>query len=61
MPACASNDAFHAETSDFLNWLRERPGTTISHKLQITDLRNHNSGRGVRKEPRVNALRFDAC
>lgn len=47
MATYASNDAFHSKTSDFLKWLRERPCTTISPKIEITDLRAHNAGRGI--------------
>ena len=50
MASCASNDAFYAATSDFLKWLRDRPGTNISRKLEITDLRAYNAGRGIGKE-----------
>ncbi|KAF6223485.1 hypothetical protein HO133_000328 [Letharia lupina] len=47
MATYASNDTFHPKTADFLKWLRERPGTTISRKLEIIDLRDHNAGRGI--------------
>lgn len=47
MATYASDDTFHPKTADFLKWLRERPGTTISRKLEIIDLRDHNAGRGI--------------
>lgn len=50
MASCVSNDAFYATTSDFLKWLRDRPGTNISRKLEITDLRAYNAGRGIGKK-----------
>ena len=46
-----SNDDFHSKTSEFLTWLRERPGTIISPKIEITDLRHHNAGRGISNCP----------
>ena len=50
MASYASNDAFYAKTLDFVKWLQDRPGTTISRKLEITDLRAYNAGRGVGKD-----------
>ena len=45
----ASNDPFNTRTLYFLKWLRDRPSTTISRKLEVNDLRAHNAGRGVGK------------
>lgn len=45
MAKYTNNDAFPIRTSDFLKSLRERPGTTISRRIEITDLRDHNAGR----------------
>ena len=49
MAPYASNDAFRAELFDFFQWLRERPDTTISRKIEIIDMRHHNAGRGIGK------------
>ena len=46
MDSYASNYPFYATTLHFLKWLRDRPGTTISRKIDF-DLRVHNAGRGI--------------
>lgn len=50
MASHVSNDVFYARTSGFLEWLRDRPGTTISCKIEIIDLRAYNAGRGIGKD-----------
>lgn len=47
MASHVSNDLFYSRISSFLSWLRDRSGTTISCKIEITDLRAHNAGRGI--------------
>lgn len=47
MASYASNESSYARTSDFLKWLNGRPGTTISRKIEVADLRAHNAGRGI--------------
>ena len=54
MASYTSNDPFYKRTSDFLKWLRDRPGTTISRKIEITDMRVHNAGRGIGKHTSSN-------
>ena len=38
---------FHHLSSDFLNWFKTRPGTRMSVKISLTDLRSRDAGRGV--------------
>ena len=49
MASYANNGPFYATTVHFLRWLQDRPGTTISRKIEIADLRAHNAGRGIRE------------
>jgi N-lysine methyltransferase SETD6 len=42
----AGEDNFTDGSTRFLNWLRNN-GTTISSKIELADLRNHNAGRGI--------------
>ena len=46
-----ANDNFDTNTSGFLRWLREHPGITVSRKIEIADLRDHNAGRGIGDGP----------
>ena len=47
MASYASNDPFYATTLHFLEWLRDRPGITISRKIEMTVLMAHNASRGT--------------
>jgi N-lysine methyltransferase SETD6 len=42
----ASEYDFTHRSANFLNWLRYN-GTTISSKIELADLRNHDAGRGI--------------
>lgn len=56
MASYASNESSYARTSDFLKWLNGRPGTTISRKIEVADLRAHNAGRGIGKQASLEIL-----
>ena len=51
MPSNPGNGKFQAMTDVFWKWVQQRPGTTISPKIRIADLRNHGQGRGVGMGP----------
>ncbi|MCJ1247206.1 hypothetical protein MMC30_004420 [Trapelia coarctata] len=39
--------AFQQETVQFMNWFQAQPGTSISPKIELADLRSRGAGRGV--------------
>ena len=47
------NDPFDHKTEAFLAWLQQRPGVSISPKIQIADLRHIGAGRGIGMLDRV--------
>ena len=42
-------DDFQAKTDAFWDWIQQQPGTSISPKIRIADLRAQGQGRGVSK------------
>lgn len=47
-----SNDAdFHQKTAIFVNWFKQLKGAYLSSKIEVTDLRDRNAGRGIGMKP----------
>lgn len=38
---------FHQKTAIFLDWFKQLKGAYLSPKIQVTDLRDRNAGRGI--------------
>ncbi|KAL2038519.1 hypothetical protein N7G274_008858 [Stereocaulon virgatum] len=47
MVTTLEDSRFQAKTIEFLQWLQQRTGTTVSPKIQIADLREQHAGRGI--------------
>ena len=41
------HDSFQAKSDAFWKWVQQRPGTIISPKIRIADLRDQDQGRGI--------------
>jgi hypothetical protein len=51
---------FEADSTDFLRWLREQGGASISSKIALVDLRATGGGRGVSMIPFRNVRRTES-
>ena len=51
---------FEADSTDFLRWLREQGGASISSKIALVDLRATGGGRGVSMLPFRNVRRLES-
>ena len=40
---------FEAESNAFWTWIQQQPGTAVSPKIRVADLRAEGQGRGVSK------------
>ena len=40
-------DEFNSRTTAFMRWMRQLPGTRVSSKIQLADLRDQRAGRGI--------------
>lgn len=49
MATSPAKDDFQASTATFLEWVQRQPGTIISPKIKIADMRELNAGRGIGK------------
>ena len=47
MLSASQGHSFEACTDTFIEWLSRRHGTSISPKIRLVDLREHQQGRGV--------------
>lgn len=47
MATATDDGSFSAKTARFITWLQQLPGTSVSAKIQVADLRYINSGRGI--------------
>ena len=45
----SGQDDFQAKTAAFCTWIQQQPGTAVSPKIRIADLRAQGQGRGVSK------------
>lgn len=40
-------DDFQQKSDNFMTWLKQRPGASISSKIRVADKRRYGAGRGI--------------
>jgi hypothetical protein len=40
-------DDFQQKSDNFMSWLKQRPGASISSKIRVADKRRYGAGRGI--------------
>jgi N-lysine methyltransferase SETD6 len=47
LPEIVPDPDFTQKSAEFLQWFNASPGTRLSQKIQLADLRSRSAGRGV--------------